>query len=241
MRSTWTISATAPSAGCTGAFHAVCIPAGRIYGYRSVPVPDPLGRLDAGGHLLTLGAELLVETAEADIVRTIFTWFAQGVGLRTIASRLNTQACAFPGLATQRGLKRKGWASSAVRVILKNDKYRGRWVWGRRVFSKDPLTGRRRARMRPASEWHEAEYPQLRIVSEDLWHRGAGSVSTVGGGVLPTFAQGPTQWSLRWKSLMSRGPLFRAAHVHGVRRGTRGRQWKPTTAQWSVWLWISPE
>ena len=173
-------------------------------------MPDPLGRLDAGGHLLTLGAELVVETAEADIVRTIFRWFAQGVGLRTIASRLNTQACAFPGLATQRGLKRKGWASSAVRVILKNEKYRGRWVWGRRVFSKDPLTGRRRARMRPASEWHEAEYPQLRIVSEDLWHAVQGRFQRLEAVYSPRLPKG------RLNGRSAGSPSFRGALFSGL-------------------------
>lgn len=40
---------------------------------------------------------------------------------------------------------------------------------GRRLFFKDPLTGRRRARLRPAADWHVAEHADLRIVSEDLW------------------------------------------------------------------------
>jgi site-specific DNA recombinase len=144
---------------------------GRIYGYRSVPVYDPAGRTDAAGHPLTLGAQLTVDPRQAEIVRQIFAWFIQGLGLRTIADRLNTQTIPFPAQATQRGGKRKGWASSAVRVILKNEKYRGRWVWGRRLFFKDPLTGRRRARLRPSSDWQVAEHADLRIVSEDLWAR----------------------------------------------------------------------
>ena len=133
---------------------------GRIYGYQSVPVYDPAGRTDAAGHPLTLGAQLTVNPHQAEIVRQIFTWFIQGLGLRTIADCLNT---------TQRGDKRKGWATSAVRAILKNEKYRGHWVWGRRLFFKDPLTGRRRTRLRPSSDWQIAEHADLRIVSEDLW------------------------------------------------------------------------
>ncbi len=155
--------------GLQGRFARGLHTGGRIYGYRSVPVPDPAGRIDAAGHPLTLGAQLTVDPAEAHIVRQIYGWFIQGLGLRTIADRLNTQTIPFPAQSTQRGGKRKGWASSAVRVILKNEKYRGRWVYGRRLFFKDPLTGRRRARLRPSTDWHVAEHADLRIVSEDLW------------------------------------------------------------------------
>lgn len=44
-------------------------------------------------------------------------------------------------------------------------------MWGRRLYFKDPLTGRRRARLRPSTDWHVAEHADLRIVSEDLWAR----------------------------------------------------------------------
>lgn len=142
---------------------------GRIYGYQSVPVYDPAGRTDAAGHPLTLGAQLRVEPHQAEIVRQIFAWFSQGLGLRTIADRLNTQTIPFSPQAMQRGGKRKGWATSAVRAILKNEKYCGHWVWGRRLFFKDPLTGRRRTRLRPSSDWLVAEHADLRIVSEDPW------------------------------------------------------------------------
>ena len=138
--------------GLQGRFARGLHTGGRIYGYRSVSVYDPTGRIDAGGRPVILGAELVMEAVEAGIVRQIFEWFTEGLGLRTIADRLNTRALPFPALPTQRGGKRKGWASSAVRVILKNEKYRGQWVWGRRFFVKDPLTGRRRARPRPPAD-----------------------------------------------------------------------------------------
>jgi site-specific DNA recombinase len=155
--------------GLQGRFARGLHTGGRIYGYRSAPVHDPAGRVDAAGHPLTLGTQLEVDQDEAQVVRQIFAWFAQGLALRTIADRLNTQTIPFPAQSTQRGGKRKGWASSAVRVILKNEKYRGHWVWGRRLFSKDPLTGGRRARLWPSTDWHVAEHQDLRIVSEDLW------------------------------------------------------------------------
>ena len=155
--------------GLQGRFARGLHTGGQIYGYQSVPVHDSAGRVDAAGHQLILGSQLKVDPDEAHIVRQIFTWFIEGLGLRTIADRLNTQTIPFPAQSTQRGRKRKGWAASAVRVILKNEKYRGHWVWGRRLFFKDPLTGRRRARLRPAADWHVTEHEDLRLVSEHLW------------------------------------------------------------------------
>jgi site-specific DNA recombinase len=56
-----------------------------------------------------------------------------------------------------------------VRVILRNEKYVGRWVYGRRIFVKDPVTGRRQARVRPKAEWQVTEHADLRIVTQELW------------------------------------------------------------------------
>ena len=106
-----------------------------------------------------------MEPAEARTVE----WFIGGVGLRAIAHRLNAEQIPFPAEPTRRGAKRKGWASSAVRVILLNEKYVGRWVYGRRIFVKDPLTGRRQARLRPRAERQVSEHPDLRLVEPDVW------------------------------------------------------------------------
>ena len=144
---------------------------GRIFGYCSVPDIDPNGRLDSSGNPLTLGVQLQIDPEEANIVRAIFTWFTEGWGLRRIAHQLNGDHVPFPAQPTRRGSKRKGWAGSGVRVILKNEKYRGQWVWGRRMFVKDPVSGRRRVRLRPESEWQIAEHPHLRIISDDLWSK----------------------------------------------------------------------
>jgi DNA invertase Pin-like site-specific DNA recombinase len=142
---------------------------GRIYGYRAVPMVDPSGRTDATGQPLVLGMALAVEPVEAQTIRQIFEWFAGGVSLRAIAHRLNAEQIPFPAEPTRRGAKRKGWASSAVRVILLNEKYVGRWVYGRRMFVKDPLTGRRQARLRSRAEWQVTEHPTLRLIEPDVW------------------------------------------------------------------------
>ncbi len=155
--------------GLQGRFARGLHTGGRVYGYRSVPVLDTAGRVDAAGQALRVGAELVIEPEEARIVRQIFDLFAAGVSMRAIAHRLNAQAVAFPAAPTRRGVKRKGWAQSAVRVILLNEKYRGQWIFGRRAFIKDPVSGRRRARPRPRSEWQITEQSDLRLIREELW------------------------------------------------------------------------
>ena len=130
---------------------------------------DPSGRVDATGQPLILGTELVVDSDEDQFVRQIFERFAAGISMRAIAHRLNAEAVAFPAAGTRHGTKRKGWAQSAVRVILRNEKYRGQWIFGRRIFFKDPVSGRRRARPRPTNEWQLSEHPDLRIIPEALW------------------------------------------------------------------------
>ena len=70
----------------------------------------------------------------------------------------------FPAQETERGPHRRGWAVSSVRVILRNEKHAGIWVWNKRRFIKDPDTGRRRALPRPAEEWIRQEHAALGVI-----------------------------------------------------------------------------
>jgi len=52
---------------------------------------------------------------------------------------------------------------------LRNELYIGRLVWNRLRYVKDPVSGKRRSRLNPASEWLVEEVPDLRIVDDCLW------------------------------------------------------------------------
>jgi DNA invertase Pin-like site-specific DNA recombinase len=117
---------------------------GRCFGFRAVPS----------------GFE--IEPREAVIVRRIFEAYANGRSLKAIAHRLNTE-----GVSSPTG--RAGWGASTLRLVLRNERYRGVLVWNRDQFVKDPDTGRRRALPRPPGEWLRKHHPDLRIVEEDLW------------------------------------------------------------------------
>lgn len=131
---------------------------GVCFGYRSEPAPDGRGR------------QLVVDPAQAGVVRQIFEWFADGHSARHIAHRLNAERTASPRGGT--------WAVSALvgdtkrgAGILNNEAYIGRIVWNRRQWLKDPETGKRRYVDRPEAEWQVRESPELRIVPAELWER----------------------------------------------------------------------
>lgn len=70
------------------------------------------------------------------------------------------------------------WCSSALHGVqakrtgmFNNEIYIGRVIWNKRQFTKDPDTGKRRATMRPESEWVITDAPELRIIPQDLWDR----------------------------------------------------------------------
>lgn len=67
------------------------------------------------------------------------------------------------GDTTIRGHAKKGTG------LLNNQLYRGRQVWGRQRFIKDPETGCRVSRLNAAGSEVVIEVPHLRIVDEELW------------------------------------------------------------------------
>lgn len=142
---------------------------GRPYGYRLVQDLDPT-RCDAHGRPLSMGTRLEPDPAQADTVRGIFNWFADGRSPKWIALELNRQGVPAPGSTWQRKIRRAdGWQRTSIPSILNNELYIGRYHWNRTEWVKDPATGVRRARARPRSQWVTHEVPALRIVPDALW------------------------------------------------------------------------
>jgi site-specific DNA recombinase len=138
---------------------------GRIFGYRTVRVETEGVR--PGKH--TAPARYEIEPREAAVLRRIFREYADGRSMKTIAHALNAEGVPFPAKDTKRRPARRGWALSTIHVILRNEKYRGIWVWNKTRFLKDPATGKRRPMLRPPQEWVRHEYPELQIVEPNLW------------------------------------------------------------------------
>lgn len=147
---------------------------GIAYGYRREPVYDPVA-VDRDGQPRRAGVRWVVDPIDAEVVRRIFRAYAEGSGYGAIAATLNRDAILSPRQAKAHRDRRDGvgpgWDASSVRVILLNDVYRGRLVWNRSRWRRDPRSRRRRRLLRPTSEWVTLDRPELRIVDEDLWRR----------------------------------------------------------------------
>ena len=141
---------------------------GRCFGYRNQPIEDPIKR-DSYGRPEIVGVRLVVDEAEAGIVRRIFDLYAGGYSLKRIAILLNDERVSSP--RPQTGRLSRSWCQSSVRKILSNDRYRGVVFWGKTRKVRSPKTGKRIKRDRDPTEWVMREIPEQRIVSDELWDR----------------------------------------------------------------------
>jgi site-specific DNA recombinase len=142
--------------GLAGQFDRGYHVGGVCYGYRTEPTADGRGR------------QLVIDEAQAAVVRRIYEEYAEGAGMRAIVHRLNAEGVPSPRGGT--------WAVSALvgdrkrgSGLLNSEIYIGRLVWNRRQWLKDPETGKRRYVDRPREEWQTREAPNLRIVDAATW------------------------------------------------------------------------
>jgi site-specific DNA recombinase len=133
---------------------------GKCYGY------DVASGVGDGGDMAR--GERKINVQQAEVVREIFRRFAAGEGPRAIARALNDRRVPGPygrpwGDTTIRGHAKKGTG------LLNNELYRGKLIWGRQRFVKDPSTGKRVSRLNPAGSETASDVPHLRIVDDGLW------------------------------------------------------------------------
>ena len=146
--------------GQIGRVEAGRIPGGISYGYRAVK------RLGSDGELERGLRE--IDDEQAAIVRRIFADYAQGIGPKEIAQTLNAE-----GVPSPRGGLWRANAITGHRArrngILNNDLYRGRILYNRQSFRKDPDSRKRRSRPNDQEDMISREVPELRIVDEETW------------------------------------------------------------------------
>jgi site-specific DNA recombinase len=151
-------------------------PGGRCYGYINVPIEDP-SRPGKYGRPAVSGVRLEINEDQATVVRRIFQMYAAGQGLARIAKRLNDDAVTAPQPPRTRPLR--AWCPSSIREMLRNERYRGVQVWNRTEKQRNPETGRKISRERPASERVRVEVSEWRIVPEELWNAAHAQIRAV--------------------------------------------------------------
>ena len=132
------------------------VTSGAVFGYDNVEV---LGQRGARSHV-----ERRIAADLAEVVRTLFEWYATGSGVPTIAKRLNEEGRVCP--RAQRG-RPTGWSPSSVWEVLHRPLYRGEIVWNR--SKKRNKWGQVAPAARGEGEWLRIPAPHLRIVPEALW------------------------------------------------------------------------
>lgn len=133
---------------------------GKTYGYDIVRSLDEKGEPIRGSRK--------INDQQAAVVQRIYREFAAGRSPAGIAKQLNAEAIPGPCGRVWQGNAISGHSVRRT-GILRNELYVGKLVWNRQRFLKDPRSGKRVARINPASEWIINEVPELRIIDDDLW------------------------------------------------------------------------
>jgi site-specific DNA recombinase len=140
---------------------------GRAYGY--------VAARDSG----TVG-ERTIHPEQAEIVRRVFEYYADGTSPRAIAAALNREGVPSPGSTWKRNERRQlGWMASAIAGdmrrgvgVLNNEMYIGTVIWNRFKWVRSASdSSRRRCVENPKNEWIVHTDESLRIVPQTLWDR----------------------------------------------------------------------
>ncbi len=141
---------------------------GRCYGYKNVPIEDS-SKPAKYGRPFVVGVRQEIAEDQAKIVVRVFEMYAGGISLAGVAKTLNHEGVVAP--QPPRNRKVRAWCYSSVYEMLRNERYRGVLVWNRTRKERNPETGRKLSKPRPAEEWKRVEVPDWRIVPEELWQR----------------------------------------------------------------------
>ncbi len=127
------------------------------YGYTGTPVEGLTTRLGRPKR------KLAIDERTSKVVQLIFHWFgADGVTIEEIARRLHQSSHPVPAKASA------GWTTKVVGKMLRNERYRGNWAYGKmkaRFLRKEDYT-RQEPREKPLAQ---ASFEHLRIISDELW------------------------------------------------------------------------
>ena len=105
---------------------------------------------------------LTINEQEADTVRLIYDMYLDGYGSDTIAKEL-----------TRSGRKNKKgevkWTTSGIRVILKNEKYKGDLLMGK-TYTVDPISKRRLENRGEEEKYYVHDHHEA-IISKEVWEK----------------------------------------------------------------------
>ena len=133
----------------------------KVYGYSTHPVGEM--KLNRKGQAKYDGMLHKINIEEAEVVKRIFTEFSSGKSGVKIAAGLNADKI------PTKFQRRAGWNKSTLCRILHNPKYVGIWDWRKTKTVRDPMTGRKKAVIRPDKDIIPIIREDLRIIDKELW------------------------------------------------------------------------
>lgn len=157
----------------------------KVYGYMSKPVGEI--KLNRKGQAKYEGMVHKINPDEVEIIKRIFMEFAEGKSIQKIAIRLNEDKV--PTKKNMRG----GWNVSTISGILNNQKYIGVWNWRKYKNVRDPMTGKKKAILRPKNEQIPIFREDLVIIAKELWDKAQNRLKETRG----EFPTGPKESSPR--------------------------------------------
>jgi site-specific DNA recombinase len=153
----------------TGRFQAGYVPGGgTAYGFCRIP-HENVNKRGAYGRFEVDYVEWGIDPIESPIVTRIFEAYAAGLSYAQIAQMLNQGAVKPPQAPRLRAVG--SWSKSAIREMLRNERYIGIFRWNQTYQERNPITGKVVRNSRSEDEWLVNEQPDLRIIPQDLWDR----------------------------------------------------------------------
>ena len=113
--------------------------------------------------------KLEIAEEESSVVRRIFEMYAGGASQAAISKTLNAEGVPAPNPPRTRPVR--AWCVSSIFEMLRNERYRGVFVWNRTKKERNPETGRKTSRPRAETDWKRIDVPEWRIVPEELSER----------------------------------------------------------------------
>lgn len=105
--------------------------------------------------------ELEINEEQAEVVRMIFNWYADGIGTRVIATKLKEL-----GYKTDKG---NDFRYNQVGNIIKNEKYVGDYL-GQKTYVVSPLTHKRNRNFGEKEKYYVKDH-HTPIISRELWDK----------------------------------------------------------------------
>ena len=146
---------------------------GRTFGYRSIPADTLSGKPGSNREPKPEGKLRVVVPEEKAVIVGIYEAYAGGKEITRIVDELNH--------AGVRGPRDRKWQYNTVRHVLRNERYRGLLIWGQRASARRPGKRWKVPHQQDREHWLTHERPELRIVSDELWHRVQSRIAEVDG------------------------------------------------------------